>query len=244
MSPQSPPLNNPNDCPEPKVPGDAPPPATPKQTPPQPPILAIEAEPLDTIHVGAGGKLIVPREDIDADLDDGEEIDLVSDQAVKIHKPSRREWIAIFPLLELPVRMLLHKAKPDAIETDHYYVVPLLRGPITEELKDVRVFPYYSFARKAYALLIVNVTPGNSWYESMATLLRKPAEFFAQSAIRIMSDKLHDRYRVLAKAMPCQVAAPTKPTGELLGEALGPDHIITSSGHPIYLELIEGTEIV
>src|SRR5690349_8271475 len=48
------------------------------------PLPRIEPEPDDTIHVAAGGKLVVPREDHDADLDDGAELDLVSGMPPKI----------------------------------------------------------------------------------------------------------------------------------------------------------------
>ncbi|MBI3411319.1 MAG: hypothetical protein HY040_23540 [Planctomycetes bacterium] len=102
-------------------------------TEPAPAMPKIESEPADTIKVGAGGKLVVPREDLDADLDDGAEIDLVNLQAKKIRKPGRREWVVFKLGLELPTRMLLYKPRPDAIETDYYYVEKALRGPIRDE---------------------------------------------------------------------------------------------------------------
>ena len=46
--------------------------------------------PDDTIHVGAGGKLIIPREEIE-EIDPGEDL---GDLAKKpLRKPGRREWI-------------------------------------------------------------------------------------------------------------------------------------------------------
>jgi hypothetical protein len=203
----------------------------------------IEPEVPDVIQVGAGGKLIVPREDLDADLDDGAEIDLVNMQAKKIRKPGRREWIVLDLGRELPTRMLLHKPRPDAIETDYYYIDKALRNPIRDELKEVRVFPYYSLTAKAFALWIVNVTLENSWYESIAPLFKRPAEFFAQNAIRVFSERANSRYRVKCKPNPSDIPWPTKTTGELLAEALGSEHFIGSVDHAVYRELIEGTEL-
>jgi hypothetical protein len=51
---------------------------------------SVEAEVSDQILVGAGGKLEVPREDPDVDLDDGAELDLLNLQAKKIRKSGRR----------------------------------------------------------------------------------------------------------------------------------------------------------
>jgi hypothetical protein len=204
---------------------------------------AIEPEVSDVIQVGAGGKLEVPREDLDVDLDDGTEIDLVNLQAKRIRKPGRREWIILHRGSELPTRMLLSKPRPDAIETDYYYIDKSLRGPIRDELKDVRVFTYYSLKAKEFALWIVNVTLDNSWYESLAQLFKQPGDFFTRYAIRVISDKDKGRYRVRYTPRSGEIVWPTKTTGELLAEALGSEHFIGSTDHPIYRELIEGTEL-
>jgi len=203
----------------------------------------IEPELAEPIIVGAGGKLIVPREDLDSDMDEGAEIDLVNLQAKKIRKPGRREWIRLNLGLELPTRLLLVKPRPDAIETDYYYVAKPLRGPIRDELKDVRVLPYYSVKARTVALWIVNVTPDNPWYQSVAQLLNQPADFLAGHVFLVMSDKANGRYRVRYKDADGEVTWPTKTTEELLGEALGPERFIDSADHPVYRELIEGTEL-
>ena len=48
----------------------------------------IDSEPTDAIHVGAGGRLIVPREDLSAELDAGDEMDLASALAKKSRRPA------------------------------------------------------------------------------------------------------------------------------------------------------------
>lgn len=197
----------------------------------------------EPIRVGAGGTLVVPREDIGAEIDEGSELDLAAMIAKKHRKPGRREWIALNPASELPTRMLLHKPKADGMDVDYYYVDPALRGPIRDELKDVRVFVYYSFTTRAHALWIVNVTLENTWYESVAAFLQKPADFFAKNAIKVMSDKDNSRYRVRFKPLPAHVAWPAMSTSQLLGEAIGPSRFITTPDHPLYLDLTEGTEL-
>ena len=96
---------------------------------------------------------------------------------------------------------------------------------------------------RTYGLYLVNVTPENSWYESLQTLLRQPTQFFQQNAIRIVSDKVNSRYRVRFKPMRDPVSWPDQDTSTLLGEALGPDRFIRSHDHPLYRELIEGVEL-
>jgi hypothetical protein len=199
--------------------------------------------PEEPIRVGAGGKLVVPREDPNADLDAGDELDLDGMAAPKVRKPGRREWIAMDPTRELPTRMLIHKPRADGIEVEHYYVAGGLRGPIREELKDVRVFPFFSFTTRSHALWVVHVTLENSWYESLVPLFRQPAEFFAENEIRVVSDKANSRYKVKFKPLPGRVTWPAKSTNELLGEALGRARFITSPDHPLYADLTDGVEL-
>jgi hypothetical protein len=206
-------------------------------------LRVIERELAGTINVGAGGILAVPREDLDADSFAGEDLDLAAGQPKKIRRPDRREFIALSLASEFPTRLLLHKPKADGIEVEHYYIDKSLRGPIDEELKPVRVFLFYSWKTKTHGLWIVNVTLDNTWYESLDHLFKQPADFFTSNAIRVISDKSNSRYRVKFKPMPGKVTWPTKPTGELLGEALGASHIIKTPDHPVYRDLVEGAEL-
>jgi hypothetical protein len=208
-------------------------------TPPRP---TIKPESDDSIHVAAGGKFPVPRENIDDDLDDGS--DLAGAQAKKVRKPNRHEWIALKRDSEFHTRLLLHKPKGDCIEVEHYYVDEALRSSlIKKELKSTRAFVFYSFKTKSFGIWIVTVTLENSWYESLQQLFSQAPEFFSKNAIRILSDKDDARYRVKYKPMPNPVSWPDKDTGELLGEALGPDRIIRSRDHTIYRDLIEGSDL-
>jgi hypothetical protein len=73
--------------------------------------------------------------------------------------------------------------------------------------------------------------------------LKQPPEFFKNNAVRIISDKARGDYRVKFKPATEAVIWPEKPTSELLGEALGVDRFITSVAHPIYADLIAGSEL-
>jgi hypothetical protein len=203
----------------------------------------IQAEPDETIRVGAGGPLVVPREDLDADIDDSAEIDLLGGQ-LKIRRPNRWEWIVLLPRSELTTRLLLDKPEADGITTDYYYVEQHLRSAICNEMKAVRVFLYYSCRTKNFGLWVVKITPGNSWYESLDQLFEQPEDFFTNNAIRVASDKTMSRYRVRSRPHKSVVDWPKQSTGTLLGEALGADHWIRSAEHPLYRGLIDGTEVI
>jgi hypothetical protein len=203
----------------------------------------IDRVPIDELRVGAGGALVVPREDLGDEIDDSFELDLAGMLTLKIRKPHRREWVALNPASELTTRLLLHKPKADGIDVEHFFIDRSLRPAIRQELKDVRALVYYSFTTRAASLWIINVTPENSWYESLVPLLKQPTEFFAKFAIRVISDKPNSRYRVKFKPLPGPVAWPNKSTEQLLGEAIGSSRFITRPDHPFYIDLVEGSEL-
>ena len=197
----------------------------------------------DQIHVGAGGSLIVPREELLDDVDVGDELDLAKLQKKKLRKPHRREWIALNVGSELTTHFLVHKPRLDGIETEYYFVDGKLRAPIRDELKPVRILIYFSFATGEYGLWPINVNIGNSWYESLVVLLNQPAEFFLKKELRVVSDKSAGVYRVKYRAIQQAVDWPKQETGQLLGDALGPDRFITDANHELYRDLIDGKQL-
>jgi hypothetical protein len=211
----------------------------------QPHVQETDASPLapEPINVGAGGPLIVPREDIYEGIEVGQELDLTSGQALKIRKPDRREWIVLDRESELPTHLLIHKEKPDSMDVEYYFVANELRAPIAEELKPCRIFRYYSIKSRTYALWVLHVNEGLDWYESIADLLHRGADFFSRHQIRVKSDRQNDRYRSFAMPLQRSVEWPQRQTAELLGEALGEHRFIRSADHPVYRELIEGEEL-
>ena len=207
-------------------------------------VLHVPAEPADDeIIVGAGGKLVVPREEIGDEVDAGDELALEELRRKVLRKPGRREWIAVNLDSELTVNLLIHKPNPDGIETEYFYITPDLRGPIRSELKAIRVFAYYSFTTGRHALWPVHVTPDNAWYESIAPLFKRTPDWFAQNEIRVIPDKPNSRYRIRYRPVQSDVSWPDRDMEELLGEAVGEDHFIRSADHPVYADLIDGKDL-
>lgn len=203
----------------------------------------IELEPTDDIHVGAGGTLVVPEEDIAAGIVEGEDMNIAAQLPKRIRKPNRREWVMLRRDSELQTRLLIHKPNPESMDVEHYYVAMGLRLPIMSELKAVRVFQYWSLTTKMHELWVINVNPDNRWYESLNQLLRQDEAFFEVNAVRIMSDKEASLYHVRHKPVEIDVTWPKASTQELLGEALGAGRFITSVDHPVYADLVAGTEL-
>lgn len=201
--------------------------------------MSVPNEAGENILVGAAGKLFVPREAPDAGLDAGTELDLTSLEAIKIRKLDRHEWVILNPRSELTT-MLLPKMRPNAIESDYFFVDNALRAPICDEIKLCRVFVYYSLNAQLFGLWVVKVTTGNSWYESVAGLFKQPQEFFQRNAIRVTSERNQKKYRIRYKQSEIVTTWPTQDTGELLGQAIGIDNFIKSAEHPVYRELIDG----
>jgi len=205
------------------------------------PPLNVQRKEEDRITPQAGGRLTVPREEIEDDYSAGEELDLTSGIAATIGRPGNQEWFRPFPNLELQTKLLVRK--PNAFDVEYYSVDPKLRKRIASEIKQVRVIPYYNISAKCYGLWIINVFVGNSWYESQRSLLSRDDKFFDANKIRMRSDKESRLYRFFALSLETTVNKPPDTTGELLGQALGEDHFIRDINHPVYQSLIEGEEI-
>jgi hypothetical protein len=207
--------------------------------------LSVPAEPVtrSRIRVGAGGPLIVPRENLG--LDDSSDLDFGEFQPAPIRKPGRLEWFALKPDRCLETRLLPVASGPNGMDREWFYVAPEIRGPIREEIRDCLVYPYFSELHHGLYLWIIVVTEGNPWYESLRPVIEQAAGFYGSHLIRIISNRIAGKYR--RKQKPADVAAlyqwPDRPTAEFLGEALGEDHFISSVNHPTYRALVEGTDL-
>ncbi len=205
--------------------------------------LVVPSEEEERITPRAGGRLVVLREEVEDDFSAGEELDLTSGIAVAIRRPGPLEWFRLYRNLELPTKLVVWKPKPDAIDVEYYSVDKELRKEISNELKAVRVLPYFNLSANRYGLWIIKVTSGNSWYESLRSLLSIDNDFFETNQIRVVSEKDSARYRVKKKPLATLVNEPPKPTGEMLGEAIGEDHFIRDRSHRVYQSLTEGEEL-
>jgi hypothetical protein len=70
-----------------------------------------------------------------------------------------------------------------------------------------------------------------------------PRQFFIENAVRVVADKDRFRYRIKYREFSIAVQWIEKPTDELLGEALGAGHIISTKNHPVYRDMIAGKEL-
>jgi hypothetical protein len=209
--------------------------------------------PDDRITVGAGGVLptstsagfVVPREGVD-DEDDEEDVQGVGGCVIKHRRPGRREPVIVHPDISYTTKLLIDKPDgPDSVKEIYYYVIPALRHAVAGELKGVRVLLYFSVTAKKFGLWIVKITESNSYYESLHDkLLRQPPEFFGKYQVRVIADKSRDVYIVKRKLRTVQeVLWPNRPMDELLGAALGPEHIIATPDHPLIADLLAEEEV-
>ena len=156
------------------------------------------------------------------------EVDFAKCSTSKLQKPGRREWIVLNKASEYQTRLLVHSPGKDDIEKHHYWVHPNLRAPvIREELKGHRIFLYYSTRARTFRLWPMPVTEGNSWYESLVSLLAFDEDWFRSHEIKVIPDKSESEYRVRQRPVTKEITWPGKSVDELLAEAIGPDRIIT-----------------
>jgi hypothetical protein len=209
----------------------------------------IEPEPAqdDKIRVGAGQKLHIPREACDDDDDDADEEEVVG-AVVKIRKPGRRERILLDPTRQMVVKLLPHKPGGEDTIEEVYYYVPKgdLRDGLSGELKSVRVSLYYALKARRFRLWLVKISPGNDWYDSLSEkVFKQPPGDILKHTWKIASDRVNGFYRV--KRRPIRpdetVTWPDRTVEELLGEAIGRDHVISSPDHELYDDLVSGEEV-
>jgi hypothetical protein len=186
--------------------------------------------------------LIIPRASIADDADVGSDMDseLNELREKRLRKPARREWIVLNVETEYPVRLLIHKPQSDSPETLYYYVAPELQGAIRDELKLVRLFLYWSTMTEQFSLWPVNVTEGNSWYESISPLFKNYDQtFFDSHEIKIVPSKELSRYKVRKRPVEETIEWPSRPMEEIVSEAFG-DMLVTEPTHEVYADLVAG----
>lgn len=126
--------------------------------------------------------------------------------------------------------------------TELYYVEEPLRDPIKIHIRIYCVLPFYSAPRQEWVLWPVPVSNTN-WYRSVQRMLLKSESFFAEHVITVSSDTLRGQYLIRGIRLTLQVPEMPGTTLDLLAEALGDDHFITTAEHPVYQSLIAGEVI-
>jgi hypothetical protein len=214
---------------------------------PREPRIESESAEDDEIHVGAGPKLRIPREDCDDDDDDDGEEEVVG-TVIKIRKPGRRERILLDPTMQMTVKLLVHKPGGEDTIKEEYFYVPKgdLRDDISDELKSVRVVLYFAIKARRFRLWLVKITPGNDFYDSLLDkLFKQPAEVILRHSWKAAADLASGIYRVRKRRLrPNETAVwPDRPMEDILGEALGQDHVISSPDHELYDDIVSGEEV-
>jgi len=190
------------------------------------------------------GRLIVHEEAPDA-ISTGEELG-GPNARVRFRWPDRLEWIKAAFARSFTSNMLVVKA-PGAMEKQYFFVDQKLRDRIDAELKHVRIIPIYSLAGGHISLWPVEIPPPtgkNEWFDRLGKLLRKPPEFFPDKKLRVYWDHASKIYRVKVLPDSTPVAWPEKDTRELAGEALGEEAFVRTEDHPIFTDLVAGTELL
>lgn len=190
---------------------------------------------------GSPAKFVIPDEG-EEDLLNENELDVEGDMSTRIRKAGKNEFLKIYLASLFTTSILYYKTDPESMDESAYWVVKKLRSKIAQDLRQVRFYLCYSYASRRFFIMPVK-TSDTDWYRSLEVLFGKPAEFFLNNAIRIKADKDLGRYRILFRPEPEAVEWPTRPTAELVTEAIGYNNIISSPDHPVYVQLTSGEEL-
>ena len=198
----------------------------------------------DRIDVGATAPLYIPHETFDVDPElAGVEVAAPNQIVKKFRRPHRRDWIQINPQSEYLTLLIEHSPQEDAQDKEYYWVVPQLRRHVESELKQIRIFMTWSLRNKDFAPWAIKATISNSWYESLARLLKRPFEEFRQFEFKIVADQSANRYSIRRRPASLQIEWPEVDMGTLLAEVVGEANFITDVVHPFYRELVAGEEL-
>jgi hypothetical protein len=215
------------------------------------PTVAAEDKRLRDNLVIPEAEIITPRKgellDIpEVDLDEGDEEDIgeLGGKPI-IANPPRRTWLILNPANFSTAKLLAHKEKEDDVKTDWYYVALHLQKAVRDELVTVRVIPYISVRTRICRLWVRAMTVGNSWYESLqGKIFCQPPEFFEQFELRVKSYRPENAYIVSKRTRTVRdVTWPAEKTNDLLKHALGTERMIADESHPLYQDLVSGTEV-
>jgi hypothetical protein len=163
----------------------------------------------------------------------------------RVGRPSQDTWFQLHPARAQRVRLLAHKPKADA-SSEFYYVVPELQQALSRNLKAVNVHLVTPLGAGGEALLwTVLESPFSPYHTAVNRILAQGEDFIAKHKFRILApggrDKVCDiRYTPITAEDPAP-AVPSRPTGELLYEALAAEQrVIAGTDHAIYHALTAG----
>ena len=196
------------------------------------------------INLGAMRQLVVPAEDLDLH-DGGQDLDFSAQMLATIGKLNRQWWFALTQNYWMSTRMVEVNNKMGGYGSNWYWVNPAIRHAIRDYVKDVMIIPCYLLQARVWNIWIVSVN-STQWWRSVEPLFRQPAEFYAESALRVIPDTDQGCYKFkhdLISQLEFRATAPslpTRPVEQLFGETLGETRIIESLDHQVIRNLTRG----
>jgi hypothetical protein len=166
---------------------------------------------------------------------------------VPIGRPTQFSWLQLYPDRMLSTPLLPYKPTQDS-SPDYHFVAPELEAPLREYLKQVNVHLVWdaSGGGSCFLWLILQST-FSPYYLTMQRALALGPEFvathlfnFGKANLRVKSCPLKQRE---PRPSDPTVVLPSRPVSQLLPEALGPDHWITSTSHPVYAAVTAGSRV-
>jgi hypothetical protein len=210
--------------------------------PPLPPIPERELEP-GNVRVTEIGERVLEGED-----DGGTAVPVDSALlTVSIMRPTEFSWVKLFPKRKMTVPLLPYKSANESIP-DHHYVIPELEAPVRTYLKQFDVYLVWDAGGAGTAYLwLVPRSPHSPYYNAVQRALALGDEFvethlfnFGKANLKTKTCPL--KQRDPKPSDPTEVL-PSRPLSLLLPEALGPDKIISSTGHPVYVAIAAGRAV-
>jgi hypothetical protein len=166
---------------------------------------------------------------------------------VPIGRPTEFSWVRLYPKRMLSTALLPYKPGPNE-SPDYHYVPAELEGLLLQYLKQVHVHLVWDASGTGSCYLwIIPQSTYSPYYVTMQRALATGDEFvdthlfnFGKANLKAKSCPLKHRD---PRSTDPAVLLPSRPVGQLLPEALGPDRLITSTAHPIYVALTAGSPL-
>jgi hypothetical protein len=165
---------------------------------------------------------------------------------VQLGRPGPQSWVQLSPKLVYRPRLLAYKERRDA-SAEYFWVPPALRQPLRRWVNPVLALLVFDTAGDGETFLwLVPQSSMSPYYAKISLALSKGERFCADNLFCFEylreSRRVNLRYTPRTPDDPAAIF-PSRPMGQLLYEALGPDRRIESTSHPVYAKLTAGSRL-
>ncbi len=171
--------------------------------------------------------------------------DLSNQVRPEICKPDQFEKFMICAQQLFETVLLVLRTGVNGYDVRYYYVELALQREVASAMKAVVVIPWWSFRDRRWSLWVVNASEESSYFANLKPILEQPEEYYRGVSFTVETKKDGGRYRFLkfpeTRKFP---ANPGRPTGLMLGQAIGAQGFIRSIDQPVFKQLTEGEEVV